>query len=125
MAKEYFGKLRSLLEVTIRNLPPGVGVEIKHFFSGAAAYANGRICISLTTVGLAMKLPQDGCARLIEDGARPLRYFPNAPVKRQYVIVPEDLHEDEDRLRFWARTSIDYALTLPRPKPRRRRKPES
>ncbi len=123
MAKEYVEKLRSLLEVTIRNLPPGVGVEIKHFFSGAAAYANGRICISLTTVGLAMKLPDDGCARLIEDGARPLRYFPNAPVKRKYVIVAEDLHEDE--VRFWVRTSIDYALTLPRPKPRRRRKPVS
>ncbi len=125
MAKEYVEKLRSLLEVTIRNLPPGVAVEIKHFFSGAAAYANGRICISLTTAGLAMKLPQDGCARLIEDGARPLQYFPNAPVKRQYVVVPEGLPEDEDRLRFWARTSINYALTLPRPKPRRRWKPES
>ena len=116
MAKQYRDRLQVLLAPTIAALPAGVTVEIKHFFSGAAAYANDRICISLTGVGLAMKLPEDGRARLLAEGAEPLRYFPKAPIKKQYVILPDGLAEDAEQLRFWARQSIDHVLTLPAPK---------
>jgi TfoX/Sxy family transcriptional regulator of competence genes len=116
MAKEYRDRLEVLLAPTIAALPAGVTVEIKHFFSGAAAFANDRICISLIGVGLAMKLPQDGRARLMADGAKPLRYFPKAPLKKQYVVLPEAVENDPERLGFWARQSIDYVLTLPAPK---------
>ena len=116
MAKEYRDRLEVLLAPTIAALPAGVTVEIKHFFSGAAAFANDRICISLIGVGLAMKLPQDGRARLMADGAKPLRYFPKAPLKKHYVVLPEAVENDPERLGFWARQSIDYVLTLPAPK---------
>ena len=116
MAKESRDRLEVLLAPTIAALPAGVTVEIKHFFSGAAAFANDRICISLIGVGLAMKLPQDGRARLMADGAKPLRYFPKAPLKKQYVVLPEAVENDPERLGFWARQSIDYVLTLPAPK---------
>ncbi len=101
-------------------LPADLRLEIKHFFSGAAAYADGRICISLTTVGLAMKLPEDVREMLIADGATPLRYFPKAPIKKQYVVLPPHIVEDE--LAVWVRKSIDYVLTLPPPKPAKRRR---
>ena len=116
MAGAYVETLRGLLAPTIAALPSGVSVEIKHFFSGAAAFANRRICISLTTIGLAMKLPEDARARLMEEGAKPLRYFPKAPIKKHYAVLPEALAGDPERCRFWARQSIDYALTLPAPK---------
>ena len=116
MATEYRDRLEVLLAPTIAALPAGVTVEIRHFFSGAAAFANDRICISLIGVGLAMKLPQDGRARLMADGAKPLRYFPKAPLKKQYVVLPEAVENDPERLGFWARQSIDYVLTLPAPK---------
>ncbi len=122
MGAEYQEKLKSLLQPVARALPPEVGLEIKPFFGGAAAYANGRICISLTPVGLAMKLPAHERSQLMDEGAKPLRYFPNAPVKKQYVLVPADFLDGGDRLKTWARRSIDHALTLPPPKPRRRRK---
>ena len=121
MAAAYVEDLRAVLAPAIAALPAGVTVEIKHFFSGAAAYANDRICITLTSVGLAMKLPEDARARLMEEGARPLRYFPKAPIKKQYVILPGDLAGGPERLRFWARQSIGHALTLPAPK---RKKPK-
>jgi hypothetical protein len=54
-------------------------IECKHFFSGAAAYANKRIFMTLTTVGLALKLPRDSRELLISNGARPLRYFFERP----------------------------------------------
>ena len=115
MAGDYVDRLRARLAPTIAALPTGVTVEIKHFFSGAAAYANRRICISLTGVGLAMKLPDDGRARLMAEGGRALRYFPKAPIKKQYVILPDGMEDDPERLGFWARQSIDHVLTLPAP----------
>ena len=116
MAGDHGARLNVLLASTIAALPSGVTVEIKHFFSGAAAYANQRICITLTSVGLAMKLPDDGRARLMAEGAKPLRYFPKAPIKKQYAVLPDTVAEDPDRIRFWARQSIDHVLTLPAPK---------
>ncbi len=118
MAKEYLEKLEALLAPVARKLSPEVALEIKHFFSGAAAYANGRICITLTTVGLALKLPEDSRARLMKTGAKPLRYFPNGPIKKDYVVVPRSHREDKRKLATWARKSIDHVLTLPKPKSR-------
>ena len=120
MTMVYRDSLQVVLAPTIAALPAGVTVDIRHFFSGAAAYANDRICISLTGVGLAMKLPEDGRARLLADGAEPLRYFPKAPIKKQYVVLPPHIVADE--LAVWVRKSIDYVLTLPPPKPSKRRK---
>ncbi len=54
MAKEYLERLETLLRPVARTLPPEVELAIKHFFSGAAAFANGRICIALTRIGLAL-----------------------------------------------------------------------
>ena len=121
MAKDYVAALEALLAGTVAALPPGVGLEVRRFFGGAAAYAGGRICVTLTPAGLALKLPEDGRARLLGEGGGQLRYFPNAPIKKQYVVAPAGLAGDADRLRFWARQSIDYALSLPAPKRKRRR----
>ena len=118
MAKEYLERLEALLRPVARTLPPEVEFAIKHFFSGAAAYANGRICITLTTVGLALKLPEDSRASLKKKGAKPLRYFPNGPIKKDYVVVPRSYREDRRKLAAWARKSIDHVLTLPKPKRR-------
>ncbi len=118
MAKEYLERLDALLKPVARDLPPKVTLEIKHFFSGAAAYAEGRICISLTPVGLALKLPEAARTRLMKAGAKPLRYFPKGPVKKDYVVVPRGFADDRRKLKLWARKSIDYVLTLPKPKRR-------
>ena len=116
-------KLRSLLRPVTDELAAGTMLEIRHFFGGAAAYANGRICISLTPAGLALKLPAHCRIQLIEAGAKPLRYFPNAPIKRQYVVVPPEIHKDEGQLTEWARKSIEHVLTLPPPQRRSRPRP--
>ncbi len=119
MAKDYLEKLEALLAPAAGKLPPKVELEVKHFFSGAAANANGRICITLTTVGLALKLPEDARVHLKKNGATALRYFPNGPIKKDYVVVPRRYREDKRKLATWARKSIDHALTLPKPKKRK------
>ncbi len=88
----------------------------RHFFGGAAAYAEGRIFMTLTTAGLALKLPQDARARLTGEGAVPLRYFATGPVKKDYVILPRSLAEDPDALTPWIEKSIGFVRTLPKPR---------
>ncbi len=116
MAKEYLERLEAMLQPAVRALDGQVPVEIKHFFSGAAAYADGRICISLTPVGLAMKLPENSRTRLLKTGAKALRYFPKGPIKKDYVVLPPSIRDDKRKLKYWAKRSLTYALTLPKPK---------
>ena len=123
MAGGYLDELQSLLRPVTDELAAGITLEIRHFFGGAAAFADGRICISLTPAGLAMKLPLHHRTELIEFGAQPLRYFPNAPVKKQYVVVPPEIHKDEAQLTEWALKSIEHVLTLPPPQRRSRPRP--
>ncbi len=120
MAKKYLDELRALMKgampsATAPDAPHGAELAFKHFFGGAALYADGRICITLTTAGLALKLPEDGREQLLGEGAVPLRYFPNGPIKKEYVVVPADLCEDAGRLGVWARESVRYVLSLPKP----------
>ncbi len=92
-----------------------VKIECKHFFSGAAVYANGRICISLTPVGFALKLPEQSRKALLKQkGAKQLRYFPKGPIKVDYVVLPKDMLNDFMGLGHWVKASIEYALTLPK-----------
>ena len=112
MAKLYYERLSALMAGIAPNLSTKANLEVKHFFSGAAVYAEKRICISLTPAGFGLKLP--GYLRdelMEEEGAQALRYFPNAPIKKDYVILPEMMVEDRRLLCFWVEKSINYVLT--------------
>ena len=87
MADPFLQNLKALVS---QHLGEQSDIECKHFFSGAALYANDQICASLTPVGLAFKLPADRCSELIETGAAtPLRYFAKSPIKKGYVLFPD------------------------------------
>ncbi len=121
MAEKQLQALRLLLERAGPKRDRGAVVECKHFFSGAAAYADGRIFASLTPVGFALKLPAEACAALTERGATPLRYFPKAPIKKDYVVLPKGLADDDDALAPWIDESIRLAQTFPKPRKRKAR----
>jgi hypothetical protein len=94
----------------------GVKLECKHFFSGAAVYADGRICMSWTPVGFAIKLPETLRSALMnQQGAKCLRYFPKGPIKKDYVVLPTLMLQEIGTLERLAKTSIEYALSLPTP----------
>jgi TfoX/Sxy family transcriptional regulator of competence genes len=98
MAEPYLTDLRAFLD----RLAPLAGIEgalvCKHFFSGAAAYAEGRIFLTLSPVGLAVKLPAARRDALLAAGGRPLRYFPKAPVKKGYVVLADETAGDDRAL---------------------------
>lgn len=96
-----------------------VKLEYKHFFSGAALYVNGK---SLTPVGFAMKLPEESRNDLLKHkGAKPLRYFQEGPIKKDYVILPKAIVNDAKVLRHWARLSIEHVTSLPEPPTKKRK----
>lgn len=109
MVGTYLVALRAILE---RMAPDLATIACKHFFSGAAAYTDGRIFMTLTPVGLALKLPEASRTALIEAGGAPLRYFPDAPIKKDYTIVPEALVDDPPALAPWVRESIDFTRSI-------------
>ncbi len=79
-----------------------VGVlECRHFFSGAAVYRDNSILASLTPVGLAFKVSTEVHDMLVDSGrAVPLRYFPNSPIKRGYVLFPDMTIDPNDAARL-------------------------
>lgn len=111
MAQKYLQQLTALVEQLIAGRFKGAKLECKHFFSGAAVYADGKICMTLTTVGFAIKLPENSRNALMQErGARPLRYFPKGPIKKDYVVLPKAMLQDRRALRRWVKTSIEYVL---------------
>ena len=73
MAEPYLRELQSIVERVYMRRDQADAVSCKHFFSGAAAYVDGHMFMTLTTVGLALKLPEDdrntlfGQSQLIDD----------------------------------------------------------
>ncbi len=122
MAKEYLEALSPFIENATSDSFDDLGLECKHFFSGAALYADERICISLTPVGLALKLPEKTRDRLLKNKSTVvLRYFPKAPIKKDYVLFPGGIDKGGKALHKYVRESIEYALTLPKPKRKKKR----
>ena len=95
VAKEYLEKLSTLIKKTVPNQLKNIKLECKHFFSGAALYANGKICATLTPKGFAIKLPEKNMKKLLKGGkAKKLRYFSKAPIKKDYVVLPNAMTDD-------------------------------
>ncbi len=93
----------------------------KPMFGGVLGYVEDRVCASLSNVGLALKLSPEAQEALLKlEGAKRLRYEPDAPESKQYIVVPESLCSAEKELAVWLERSIDYILSLPAPKPRRK-----
>lgn len=109
MAKVYLEQLRHLIDRHPFSRAEREKIVCKHFFSGAAAYVGGHIFITLTPKGLALKLPERTRERLLTEGATPLRYFPKAPIKRDYAILPDHIAADPDSLAPLIRSSMIFA----------------
>ena len=109
MAKDHLSDLRSLVSRLSERVDGINVVECKHFFGGAAAYVDGHIFMTLTSVGLALKLPEHDRAALMAIGAKPLRYFPKAPIKKEYVILPNRVVKDDGVMPPLVRKSMSFA----------------
>jgi hypothetical protein len=106
MAHPYLSQLQ---ELVVSAGVDDTGTVCKHFFSGAALYAHGKIVASLSPKGLAFKLSGSRCESVLSEGvAVPLRYFENSPVKQGYVLFAniDQLKNDDIRRYFLESISV-------------------
>ncbi len=74
-------------------------ITYKTVFGAAAAYADDAIFLTLGKFGVAVKLPGATCQALMDDGVGgPLKYFEKGHVKRNYVVLGNDLLKDKARM---------------------------
>ncbi len=111
MAEPY---LERLSHIVVRLGPisaENVTLKIKHFFSGAALYANEKICASLSPAGFAVKLPEELRQSLInERKGKEFRFFAKGPIKREYVVLSDSIVQDEEMLEKLINLSARYAV---------------
>lgn len=98
MAEPFLNELENIIKSTKISTGQPNPVQCKHFFSGAAAYCDGTIFMSLSPVGLALKLSDEDCQEMMEMGGTYLRYFPKAPIKKGYVVLPVSIRSDINTL---------------------------
>ena len=110
METKYLNQLESLFQKVELAGIDNIKLEFKHFFSGAAVYANGKICVTLTPAGFALKLSKPDIDSLLEsEGNKRLRYFPKSPVKKDYVVLSDSILNNANSLSSLIRKSIELA----------------
>ncbi len=104
-------RLQAILE---RASPPDLELAFRPMFGGIMGYAHGKPFASLSDVGLALKVAGlDRDALLAVEGSAPLRYAPDQPPSKSYVVVPQVMLEDNDALRPWIVRSAATLVAKP------------
>ncbi len=93
---------KRLRDIMADAAPPELDLAFRPMFGGIMAYAEGKPFASLSDMGLALKAKGPLMAELLaEEGARPLRYRPEDPPSKSYVLVPDSMLDDRDALHDW------------------------
>ena len=111
---------KTLQTLVARFDSPELELAFKPMFGGVMAYTRGRPFVSLSDMGLALKLdPASRDALLALPGSRPLRYASDDPPSKTYTLAPDAMLAD-DALRTWIERSAAFVASQPA-KPRKSR----
>jgi TfoX/Sxy family transcriptional regulator of competence genes len=114
LAEPYLNHLSHIIEQLGPISAENVTLEARHFFSGAALFANGKICASLSPAGFAVKLPARIRQSLLDERkGKEFRFFANGPIKREYILLSDSFIQDEKALRELINMSVNYVVILP------------
>ena len=73
-------------------------------------YAAGAPVASLSESGFAVKLLSPHHEQALSvPGARPLRYAPDQPPRRHYVVLPDSVVDEDEALVRWLTAAADAA----------------
>jgi TfoX/Sxy family transcriptional regulator of competence genes len=82
--------------------PPDLDLGFRPMFGGIFGYAAGQAFASLSNVGLALKMTgADYAALSAVPDVKPLRYEPDDPPSKTYLLLPDAILADPDSLRSW------------------------
>lgn len=110
MSKLYVEKLTGLISALDFGEELKAELTVKHYFNGAAVYADKSICASWSPVGLAFKLATTEAAELIANGqAKSLKYFAKGRIKKGYVLFDNPESKQKPALKAWFLKAIAQA----------------
>jgi TfoX/Sxy family transcriptional regulator of competence genes len=93
---------KALQAVMAAASPPDLELSFRPMFGGIMGYAAGQVFASLSNMGLALKMGGADHAALCElPGVQPLRYEPDDPPSKTYLLLPDAMLSDPDSLRSW------------------------
>ena len=122
MSQTPLEELQNNLSAAAETLDLDTDLSFRPMFGGACGYVGSRVFASLSNIGLALKLSAEDQASLLQEpGAKRLRYEPDAPGSKQYIVVPSAIQNNAEALAVWVRRSVDFVQTLPAPKPKRKK----
>ena len=111
MKNKHFDKVTGLLKLARPGLAITHQLTFKNVFGAVAGYVNGHIFISCGKFGVALKLPPEALDDLFKaKGAKPLKYFPRAHIKKEYAVLPKRILDDQHLFRKLVNESIKYVL---------------
>jgi TfoX/Sxy family transcriptional regulator of competence genes len=88
-------------------------VEYKSVFGAVGGFVDDTIFITCGRFGVALRLPPDIRDQVFEhEGGSQLRYFPKGHIKKEYVVLPRAILDDEKRLRDLVLRSVNYVSEL-------------
>ena len=100
------------LAYVIDQFAPVAKLVSRRMFGGIGLYAEGLFFALIDNDVLYLKVDDRNRPDYVARGARPLQPLANDPTySMNYFQLPEDVLEDPDTLRIWARKSLDAALT--------------
>jgi TfoX/Sxy family transcriptional regulator of competence genes len=106
---------REQLQEILAHVSPQTGkkykLELKNCFGAVAGYVDENIFCSYGKFGFALKLAPIKIGMLLKQGAKPLQYFPNGHVKKDYVVLPEEMLRDTKQLRKLIATSTTFVTS--------------
>ncbi|MFQ5443025.1 MAG: TfoX/Sxy family protein [Nitrospinales bacterium] len=105
----YKERLQNILEKSFPELATLHALTFKNCFGSMAGYVDDHIFCSCGPFGFALKLPPVDIKALLKCGAKPLQYFPNGHVKKDYVVIPEPLLAEKGTMMNFIKKSIKFS----------------
>jgi TfoX/Sxy family transcriptional regulator of competence genes len=101
-------------------VPEHPGVSIRPMFGQLSAFVNGNMFMGIFGDDVVLRLPDEERDEVTGAGGGPFEPMAGRPMK-EYVVLPGAWRDDPDRVREWARRSLEHAEELPpkQPKPRK------
>jgi len=89
------------LQARMLSAAPDIDLSFRRMFGGIMAYSGEVVFASLSDVGLALKFSGVEHAKMVAAGGVPLRYEPDAPASKSYVVLPAAVIADSAQLHDW------------------------
>ena len=109
---KYLDKVTKLISQARPRLSKTHNLEYKNCFGAIAGYVEGHIFISCGKFGVALKLSPKKINELSKErDVKPLQYFPNGHIKKDYAVLPKRILENKGQFKKLIENSLKFVLS--------------